>query len=51
MSLINNVIRKIFGGTKSEKDIREIQPLVERINEIEKQLVTINAKINIFTQQ
>ena len=38
MSLINNVIRKIFGGTKSEKDIREIQPLVERINEIEKQL-------------
>ena len=38
MSLINNVIRKIFGGTKSEKDIREILPLVTKINEFEEKL-------------
>jgi preprotein translocase subunit SecA len=38
MSLINSVIRKIFGGTKSEKDIREILPLVTKINEFEQKL-------------
>ena len=38
MSLINNIIRAIFGGTKSEKDIKEILPLVAQINEIEQKL-------------
>ncbi|MBQ4215208.1 MAG: preprotein translocase subunit SecA, partial [Bacteroidales bacterium] len=38
MSLINSIIRKIFGGTKSEKDIKEILPLVAKINEIEAKL-------------
>ena len=52
MSLINNVIRKIFGGTKSEKDIREILPLVTIINEFEekdmarKKLIAGNWKMN-----
>lgn len=38
MSLINSILRKIFGGTKSEKDIKEILPLVTKINEIEQKL-------------
>jgi len=33
MSLINSVLRKIF-GTKSEKDIKAVLPLVHKINEI-----------------
>ena len=36
--MINNIIRAIFGGTKSEKDIKEILPLVAQINEIEQKL-------------
>ncbi len=38
MSLINNILRKIFGGTQSEKNIREILPLVTKINEFEEKL-------------
>lgn len=38
MSLLNSILRKIFGGTKSEKDIREIMPYVAKINEIETNL-------------
>ena len=38
MSLFNSIIRTIFGGTKSEKDIKEILPLVNKINEIEEKL-------------
>ncbi|MBP5584296.1 MAG: preprotein translocase subunit SecA, partial [Bacteroidales bacterium] len=38
MSLFNSIIRTIFGGTKSEKDIKEILPLVAKINEIEEKL-------------
>ncbi|MCQ2608649.1 MAG: preprotein translocase subunit SecA [Bacteroidales bacterium] len=38
MSLLNNILRKIFGGTQSEKNIREILPLVTKINEFEEKL-------------
>ncbi len=29
-----NLIAKVFGGKKSEKDIKDIQPIVDKINEI-----------------
>jgi preprotein translocase subunit SecA len=32
MSILNSLIRQFF-GTKSEKDIKEIQPLVNKIPE------------------
>ena len=31
MSLISNVLSKLFGGNKYEKDIKAIMPLVEQI--------------------
>ncbi|RAV27703.1 preprotein translocase subunit SecA [Sinomicrobium soli] len=41
MSLLNSVL-KIFVGDKAKKDIREIQPLVDKIKEVEKQLSSLS---------
>ena len=32
MSLINSLLTSIFGGNKSQRDIKDIIPLVEKIN-------------------
>ena len=29
-----SILKKIFGGTKSEKDIKQIQPQVDKANEM-----------------
>ena len=36
------VISKIFGGTKSEKDIKQIKPIVTEINNIYEKLHSIS---------
>ncbi|MCF8276909.1 MAG: preprotein translocase subunit SecA [Flavobacteriales bacterium] len=41
INFINNLARKVF-GTKADKDIEEIQPFVEKINEISKTLQGIS---------
>ncbi|GAB5465579.1 MAG: preprotein translocase subunit SecA [Candidatus Kapaibacteriales bacterium] len=33
-----DLIKKIFGGSKSDKDVKELQPLVDEINEVYKTL-------------
>jgi len=36
------LIKKILGGTKSDKDVKELQPLVDEINEIYKGLTSLS---------
>ncbi|SFW13429.1 preprotein translocase subunit SecA [Sinomicrobium oceani] len=41
MSLLNSVL-KVFVGDKAKKDIKEIQPLVDKIKSLEKQLSSLS---------
>ena len=41
MDFINKIL-KVFVGDKSQKDIKEIQPLVDKIRKIEPTLVNLS---------
>src|SRR5579862_7303084 len=53
--MIAQILAKIF-GTKNERDIRRMQPLVQRINELEAEISVLSdadlvAKTNIFRER
>ncbi len=50
MSLINKIVSAFLGGTKSERDIKEIQPLIGQIKELEgKYLNLTNDELRAIT--
>jgi len=51
MSILNKVISAFMGGTKSERDIKEIRPITEQIKEFEAKFISLsNDEIRAYSE-